>query len=66
MEYTRRSVLTALGLGAVAAATGCSASGGTTQAAADGPVEGEINLLTPLFEGSTGKELLEGKLLPAF
>lgn len=66
MEYTRRSVLTALGLGAVAAATGCSASGGNTQAAADGPVEGEISLLTPLFEGSTGKDLLEGKLLPAF
>lgn len=67
MEYTRRSVLTALGLGAVAAATGCSASsGGTGQAAADGPVEGEITLLTPLFEGSTGKQLLEGKLLPAF
>ncbi|MFI5690541.1 ABC transporter substrate-binding protein [Kribbella sp. NPDC051586] len=66
MEYTRRSVLTALGLGAVAAATGCSASSGTTQAAADGPAEGEITLLTPLFEGSTGKQLLEGKLLPAF
>ncbi|NIK56387.1 extracellular solute-binding protein [Kribbella shirazensis] len=66
MEYTRRSVLTALGLGAVAAATGCSTSSGDSQAAADGPVEGEITLLTPLFEGSTGKQLLEGKLLPAF
>jgi ABC-type glycerol-3-phosphate transport system substrate-binding protein len=66
MEYTRRSVLTALGLGAVAAATGCSATSGNSQAAADGPAEGEISLLTPLFEGSTGKDLLEGKLLPAF
>jgi ABC-type glycerol-3-phosphate transport system substrate-binding protein len=66
MEYTRRSVLTALGLGAVAAATGCSASSGNSPATADGPVEGEISLLTPLFEGSTGKDLLEGKLLPAF
>ncbi|GAA1561511.1 ABC transporter substrate-binding protein [Kribbella hippodromi] len=66
MEYTRRSVLTALGLGAVAAATGCSTSSGGSQAAADGPVEGEITLLTPLFEGGTGKQLLEGKLLPAF
>jgi multiple sugar transport system substrate-binding protein len=66
MEYTRRSVLTALGLGAFAAATGCSTSSGSSQAAADGPVEGEITLLTPLFEGSTGKQLLEGKLLPAF
>ncbi|TWD79585.1 carbohydrate ABC transporter substrate-binding protein (CUT1 family) [Kribbella amoyensis] len=67
MEYTRRSVLTALGLGAFAAATGCAASpSGDAQAAADGPAEGEITLLTPIFEGSTGKQLLEGKLLPAF
>ena len=67
MEYTRRSVLTTLGLGAFAAATGCSASpSGDGQAAAEGPAEGEITLLTPIYEGSTGKQLLEGKLLPAF
>ena len=67
MEYSRRSVLTALGLGAFAAATGCSASpSGDGQAAAEGPAEGEITLLTPIFEGSTGKQLLEGKLLAAF
>lgn len=67
MEYTRRSVLSALGLGAFAAATGCSAApSGDGQAAADGPAEGEITLLTPIYEGSTGKQLLEGKLLPAF
>lgn len=66
MEYTRRSVLTALGLGAVAAATGCSTGGSGGQGDAGGPAKGEITLLTPIFEGSTGKQLLEGKLLPAF
>lgn len=66
MDYTRRSLLTALGFGALAAAAGCSTGGGTESTEVEGPATGEITLLTPIFEGSTGKQTLEGKLLPEF
>jgi len=35
-----------------------------TSASGDGAVSGTVSLLTPIFEGSSGKELLEGTLLP--
>ncbi|MFI6386352.1 ABC transporter substrate-binding protein [Nonomuraea sp. NPDC050540] len=66
MDLTRRGFLAALGaLGTAAVATGC-AAGGSSAGNADGAVEGEITLLTPMFEGSSGKQLLEGTLLPSF
>src|SRR5450830_1648780 len=36
-----------------------------TSASGDGAVSGTVSLLTPIFEGSSGKELLEGTPLPA-
>lgn len=65
MELSRRSLLTALGLGALGGAAACSGGGGTA-GSADGPPQGEITFLTAIFEGATGKETLEGELLPKF
>ncbi|MEU6847501.1 extracellular solute-binding protein [Streptomyces sp. NPDC046716] len=65
MELTRRSLLAALGAGTAAALTGC-AAGSDAGGSADGPAQGEISLLTPIYEGADGKRLLEGKILPAF
>ncbi|MFE6892502.1 extracellular solute-binding protein [Streptomyces sp. NPDC057694] len=65
MELTRRSLLAALGAGTAAALTGC-AAGTDAGGSADGPAQGEISLLTPIYEGADGKQLLEGKILPAF
>ena len=65
MELNRRSVLAVIGAGTAAALTGCG-TGSTTSGSADGPAEGEITLLTPIFEGSDGKTLLEEKILGGF
>ncbi len=64
MDLSRRTLLAALGLGALGAA-GCSSGGGSV-GATDGPASGEITFLTAIFEGATGKETLEGQLLPKF
>lgn len=66
MELNRRSVLAAIGAGtATAALSGC--GGGSTAAdSADGPAEGEITLLTPIYEGANGKTLLEQEILGGF
>jgi multiple sugar transport system substrate-binding protein len=68
---TRRTLLTggakAAGLAATAAAL---AACGTRIADAgsdpNGPIEGHLNMLTPLFPGADGKVLLEKQLLPRF
>lgn len=65
MELNRRSVLAALGAGAATVLTGCgSGSGGDT--GAEGAAEGEIRLLTPIFEGADGKQTLEKDILGGF
>lgn len=64
MDLTRRGFLAALGLGTAAVATGCAA--GPATGGGDGRVAGELSLLTPMFEGASGKQLLEGTLLAAF
>ncbi|WP_405748690.1 extracellular solute-binding protein [Streptomyces sp. NBC_01411] len=65
MEFSRRSMLTAIGAGTAVALTGCGA-GTTAAGSANGPAEGEITLLTPIYEGSDGKQLLEQKILGGF
>lgn len=65
MELSRRSMLTVIGAGTAVALTGCGA-GSTTAGSADGPAEGEITLLTPIYEGSDGKKLLEQEILGGF
>lgn len=65
MELNRRSLLAVIGAGTAAALTGCG-TGSTASGSADGPAEGEITLLTPIFEGSDGKTLLEQKILGGF
>ncbi|EST33903.1 ABC transporter substrate-binding protein [Streptomyces niveus] len=65
MELNRRTVLAAIGAGTAAALSGC--GGGSTAAdSADGPAEGEITLLTPIYEGANGKTLLEQEILGGF
>lgn len=67
MELNRRSMLAAIGAGTAAALTGCGTGTGTSAAgSADGPAEGEITLLTPIYEGAKGKKLLEGNTLGGF
>lgn len=69
MEFTRRSLFTAVGVGAAAALVGCSATPGASKSAAEeptGPVEGDLTFLNAMFLPGAGKELLEGTLLPAF
>ncbi|MFF4674969.1 ABC transporter substrate-binding protein [Streptomyces sp. NPDC001279] len=66
MELTRRSVLAAIGAGTAAAALGACGTGTSTAGSADGPAEGEIRLLTPIFEGADGKKLLEKEILGSF
>ncbi len=70
MDLNRRSFLAATGLGALGLATtalttGCSTQGGEA-ASASGPIEGDISMLTPMYSGATGKQLLEGTLLKQF
>ncbi|MGW8884159.1 ABC transporter substrate-binding protein [Streptomyces sp. NPDC055749] len=65
MELNRRSLLAVIGAGTAAALTGCG-TGSTASGSADGPAEGEITLLTPIFEGADGKTLLEEKILGGF
>ncbi|MFE6984358.1 ABC transporter substrate-binding protein [Streptomyces griseus] len=65
MELNRRSLLGAIGAGAAAALTGCG-TGTSAAGSADGPAEGEITLLTPIYEGAKGKTLLEGETLGGF
>ncbi|MGV8896077.1 MAG: ABC transporter substrate-binding protein [Rhodoglobus sp.] len=55
------AMVATLGLGLVA----CSAGGSDTPLDPD-EVSGEISLLTPIFEGSPGQDLLEDELLPKF
>ncbi|GAA1666225.1 ABC transporter substrate-binding protein [Fodinicola feengrottensis] len=62
---SRRSLLTAgAGLTALGLA-GCGA-GSQPGSAETGPAEGSIALLTPIFDGTDGKHLLESVLLPKF
>lgn len=70
MDLSRRSFLAATGLGALGLASsaltaGCSTGGGDA-ASASGEVEGDITMLTPMYSGATGKQLLEGTLLKQF
>ncbi|MFJ7088004.1 ABC transporter substrate-binding protein [Streptomyces griseus] len=65
MELNRRSLLAAIGAGTAAALTGCG-TGTSAAGSADGPAEGEITLLTPIYEGAKGKTLLEGETLGGF
>lgn len=63
---SRRKLLTA---GAALAGAGAlSACGARLESPEDtgGPPRGEITLLTPIFDGREGKQLLEQKLLPQF
>ncbi|MEU5716409.1 ABC transporter substrate-binding protein [Streptomyces sp. NPDC020403] len=66
MELNRRSVLAAIGAGTAAAALSGCGGGSATAGSADGPAEGEITLLTPIYEGSDGKTLLEQKIIGGF
>ncbi|MFE7793662.1 ABC transporter substrate-binding protein [Streptomyces sp. NPDC057460] len=66
MELNRRSLLAAIGAGAAAAALGGCGTGTSTADSADGPAEGEITLLTPIYEGADGKTLLEQEILGGF
>ncbi|MFD4231494.1 ABC transporter substrate-binding protein [Streptomyces sp. NPDC058545] len=66
MELNRRSLLAAIGAGAAAAALGGCGTGTSTAGSADGPAEGEITLLTPIYEGADGKSLLEKEILGSF
>ncbi|WP_371796923.1 ABC transporter substrate-binding protein [Streptomyces sp. NBC_01718] len=66
MELNRRSLLAAIGAGAAAAALGGCGTGTSTAGSADGPAEGEITLLTPIYEGADGKTLLEEEILGGF
>ncbi|MFC8232791.1 ABC transporter substrate-binding protein [Streptomyces sp. NPDC057284] len=66
MELNRRSLLAAIGAGAAAAALGGCGTGTSTAGSADGPAEGEITLLTPIYEGADGKSLLEREILGGF
>lgn len=60
------AVFAAAALAASLAACGSGSSSPSAGGAGGGAVKGNVTLLTPIFEGSTGKELLEGKLLPEF
>ncbi|MFG2405612.1 ABC transporter substrate-binding protein [Streptomyces brevispora] len=67
MELKRRSLLAAIGAGTAAAAlSGCGSTGSSAAGSADGPAEGEITLLTPIYEGADGKTLLEKQILGGF
>ncbi|MEE1740408.1 ABC transporter substrate-binding protein [Streptomyces sp. BE147] len=65
MELNRRSLLAVIGAGTAAALTGCG-TGSSSAGSADGPAEGEITLLTPIYEGAKGKKVLEGEILGGF
>ncbi|WP_372593323.1 ABC transporter substrate-binding protein [Actinotalea sp.] len=60
------AIVAATALATTLAACGSGDTGTDTGSAGDGTVSGTVSLLTPIFEGSTGKELLEGTLLPEF
>ena len=70
----RRQLLGAFGAaGLGVAATACSSGGGAQTAApgagagaATGPLKGTVNIVTPEFAGTGGKEAFEGKILKAF
>ncbi|WP_381791830.1 ABC transporter substrate-binding protein [Streptomyces niveus] len=66
MELNRRTVLAAIGAGTAAAALSGCGGGSTAADSADGPAEGEITLLTPIYEGANGKTLLEQEILGGF
>lgn len=67
--YARRGltyagVVIALSLGLGACSSGAGDSGASS--AGGGAVEGDIKLLSPIFEGTAGQKLLEDELLPQF
>ncbi|MBA2322633.1 MAG: extracellular solute-binding protein [Pseudonocardiales bacterium] len=65
-SLTRRTLLAASAT--LTGLTALSACGARLEAPDDtgGPPEGDITLLTPIFDGQEGKQLLEQKLLPQF
>ena len=68
---TRRKVAalataTALTLSLAACGSSSSGTAAGSDKSAGGTVSGHVTLLTPIFEGSDGKKLLEGTLLPEF
>ncbi|PFG32357.1 multiple sugar transport system substrate-binding protein [Sanguibacter antarcticus] len=63
----KRAVALATATALAATLAACASSDSDSgSSSGDGTVSGEVSLLTPIFEGSTGKELLEGTLLPEF
>ncbi|MFD7070817.1 ABC transporter substrate-binding protein [Streptomyces sp. NPDC059913] len=66
MQLNRRSLLAAIGAGTAAAALGGCGTGTSPAGSAEGPAEGEITLLTPIYEGADGKKLLEQEILGGF
>ncbi|MBO0916842.1 ABC transporter substrate-binding protein, partial [Streptomyces laculatispora] len=66
MELNRRSLLAAIGAGTAAAALSGCGTGSSAAGSADGPAEGEITLLTPIYEKANGKTLLEKQILGGF
>ncbi|MGO1385957.1 MAG: ABC transporter substrate-binding protein, partial [Arachnia sp.] len=57
-----------LAVGALFAGTlsACGTDDAPTATEGDGTISGTVSLLTPIFEGSSGKTLLEDELLPQF
>ncbi len=67
IKTTSRKVAAFATAAALAASlAACSSDDTNSSGGGDGEISGTISLLTPIFEGSTGKELLEGELLPQF
>jgi multiple sugar transport system substrate-binding protein len=65
IAVSRRGLLVA-GASALGAAALASCGAGSARSSGSEAVEGSIKMLTPIYEGTSGKDLLEGKLLPAF
>ncbi|WP_407319739.1 ABC transporter substrate-binding protein [Isoptericola halotolerans] len=67
-SQNRRRFTGAAALAAVALSITACSSGTTTDTAGGdgGEVSGDITLLTPIFEGTDGQQLLEDELLPQF
>ncbi|GAA3483294.1 hypothetical protein [Streptomyces yanii] len=59
-------MLAAIGAGTAAAALSGCGTGTSTADSAGGAAEGEITLLTPIYEGADGKTLLEKEILGGF
>ena len=61
-----RTTRSHIGSGAALAVAACLALSACGSSSGSSGAEGEITLLTPIFEGSTGKTVLEEQLLPQF